>query len=113
MLKAISTARIEKLAADDHQHFVGKKFLVSVLMGYSGEKSVVVDLKIPVEVIIQNSPASQIMSWNDNWLDTNYNVELVKSHPELDGVRNLWMDGHSYHANGKQTEAAQFKQVSQ
>jgi hypothetical protein len=104
---------LEELAYADFQHFVGKAYEVTVILGYVGEDSVERILSTPAKVIIQDSPASQMMSWCDGWLDTNYDVELAELHPELTDLRSMWIGGHSYYENGMQTQAASFKPLAQ
>lgn len=63
--------------------------------GYRGQESVELHLETPAKFRILETPHSDILHWNDDYLDPMYNAELVEAHPELANVRSFWINGAS------------------
>lgn len=99
---------VESKALADYDHLLGRVVLTTKISGYVGSDSVSLNLSTPAKVQITATDQASLLHWNDDWCDPYWNVTLVEPHVELDGVRSLWMDGHSYHINGKQSEASDF-----
>jgi hypothetical protein len=93
---------IEKRCLADHEEHVHKILLARFVIGYKGDNSVEIYLDQPARVrVLETSNAeSDIFHWNDDWCDPYWDIELLEPHPQLEGVRSLWVDGPSRNIDG-------------
>lgn len=90
LAEAIARAHADYAAA------VGTVIDAKCVIGYKGNDSVEVYPDPPARVRVEATPHEDIEHFNDDYLDPYWNVTLVESHPALEGVRSLWVDGPSY-----------------
>lgn len=97
---------IEAKVMKDYAHYLGKDVLVNRICGYVGDDSTDIELSSPAKVRVETTSEQSLKRWIDGWCDPLYEVSLVEDHPQLNGVRSLWIHGPSLHLNGKQTQAS-------
>lgn len=97
---------IEARVMKDYAHYLGKDVLVKGICGFVGDDSTDVELSPPAKVRVEATSEQSLKRWIDGWCDPLYEVTLVENHPQLNGMRSLWIHGPSLHLNGKQTEAS-------
>lgn len=103
---------IEAKVMKDYAHFLGKDVLVSRISGFVGDDSTDIELSPPAKVRVESTSEQSLKRWIDGWCDPVYEVALVEDHPQLAGVRSLWIHGPSLHLNGKQTEASDIVSIA-
>lgn len=91
---------VHKLVLRDFNEIKGCILLVHQLTGYQDDHSIDFDLRTPAKVRVTATPQSDLFHQIDDWVDPYWNLELVEPHPELEGIRSLWMFGHSYSVKG-------------
>src|SRR5262245_13193775 len=96
---------IEKLALDDYEQVLGRVIWVSELSGYRNDDSLELYVKPPAKVKVVSTMKDSILHWNDGWLDPYWELELVEPHPQLEGIRSLYMFGDSYSLTGRMEPA--------
>ncbi|WP_321935354.1 hypothetical protein [Paraburkholderia sp. J8-2] len=99
-------AVIEARVLGDYQQMLGKIVLVRVVSGYRGTDSVDVRLNPPAKVRVARTEEPSLKHWNDDWCDPYWEVELVEPHPQLEGIRSIWISGNCYHLDGQQTNVS-------
>ena len=84
-------------AEQDHREHVGKILEVKHVQGYVNDDSVEANCNPPAKVrVLPCTHPEDLKHQVDEWLDPYWDVELVEPHPELEGVRSLWIYGISY-----------------
>ncbi|WP_429481897.1 hypothetical protein [Paraburkholderia youngii] len=72
-------------------------------------------LEPPARVRVDATPESDIKRWNDcgaeMWCDPVWDVTLAEPHPQLGGVRSLWIHATSYLEGSDRTEASDVVEV--
>ena len=104
---------IEAKVMKDYAHYLGKDVLVKRICGYVGDDSTDIELSPPAKVRVETTNEQSLKRWIDGWCDPLYEVALVEEHPQLNGVRLLWIHGPSLHLNGKQTEASDIVEIAE
>jgi len=104
---------IEAKVMKDYAHFLGKDVLVSRISGFVGDDSTDIELSPPAKVRVEATSEQSLKRWIDGWCDPAYEVVLVEDHPQLAGVRSLWIHGPSLHLNGKQTEVSDIVSIAE
>lgn len=99
---------LEKQAIEDFEEIKGKAIWVEHICGYQGDRDCEIFLDNPALVRVVDAPGEDLLHWLYGWLDPHWNLELLKPHPELEGVISLWMYGTSYSAAGEQPEPAKY-----
>lgn len=97
----------------DYAHYLGKDVLVNRICGFVGDDSVDIELSPAAKVRAEATNEQSLKRWIDGWCDPLYEVALVEDHPQLNGVRSLWIHGPSLHLNGKQTEASDIVEIAE
>lgn len=92
---------LEKWAIEDYEKILGATIFVSGVTGYVDDNTVDFDLAKPAKMKVVETSRDSIIHWNSEWLDPYWELELVEPHPELQGIRSLWMFGDSYSLDGK------------
>lgn len=92
---------LEKWAIEDYEKILGATIFVSGVTGYVDDNTVDFDLAKPAKMKVVETSRDSILHWNSEWLDPYWELELVEPHPELQGIRSLWMFGDSYSLDGK------------
>jgi hypothetical protein len=95
---------IEARAMVDYEDVLGKTVLVSAICGFVGNDSVDINLDPPAKVRVEKTRETSVKRWNDDWCDPYWEVVLAEPHPQLSGVRSLWISGTCYYLDGQQTE---------
>ncbi len=96
--------RVEELqqrAAADLQAVMGRVFLAHELSGYMGDDgcdTVFLHFDPPAKVRVVDGITDR---WNDEWLDSMWNVDLVEPHPDIPPGSRLSVYGISYSLGGK------------
>jgi hypothetical protein len=96
------TAQAQAKAKADYDELIGKVILVGTIDGYMNEiDQVVIDLDPPAVMRIVpyddvSRPSHVDGRWMDDVLDPVYDVELLEPHPQLEGVRSMWIYGRSW-----------------
>ena len=90
--------RLELLALQQYMDAVDTVIEAECVIGYRDHDSVEVYCWPPakVRVVATTDIEHDIYHWNDNYLDPYWDVELVEPHPQLEGLRSLWIDGPSH-----------------
>lgn len=101
----------EKSVLADHENYVGKVILATMLSGYLGETDDSVDLvfKNPIRVLVGPALRTDLVRIQDDWLDPVWNVAILdEHHPELpvEGLRSCWLHGTSYNWTNGDIEPA-------
>ena len=104
---------IEAKVMKDYAHYLGKDVLVHRICGFVGDDSTDIELSPPAKVRVQATSEQSLKRWIDGWCDPLYEVALVENHPQLNGVRSLWIHGPSLHLNGKQTEVSDIVSIAE
>ena len=104
---------IEARVMKDYAHYLGKDVLVKGICGFVGDDSTDVELSPPAKVRVEATSEQSLKRWIDGWCDPLYEVTLVENHPQLNGMRSLWIHGPSLHLNGKQTEASDIVSIAE
>lgn len=97
---------LEKLAIDDYKQVLGRPIFVLELHGYRDGCSLDIGLDTPAKVKVVKTDEQSILHWNGDWLDPYWELELLKPHPTLAGIRSLYMFGDSYSLDGKMQPAS-------
>jgi hypothetical protein len=93
---------IEKSCRRDLEEHHDKILRAKLVMGYRGNDSVEVTCDPPALVRVTQKDDGQFINWTTHdFADPNWDVELVKPHPALEGVRSLWVDGISRSRTGE------------
>jgi hypothetical protein len=97
---------LEKRALKDYRDIRGMPIWVSEIYGFVESNGVGLELDQPALVKVTETDQEGLIHWVYGWLDPYWNVELLRPHPELEGVRSLWMYGTSYSLEGKKSQRA-------
>ena len=85
----------ESKALADYNIALGSVITVESFTGYIGDDSI--DVLKPMTCRVIETPESDLLHWNDEWLDPYWNVEPVGELPEeAKGMRSMWVFGPSY-----------------
>lgn len=90
------TIDYEKKALDDYQALLGKTVLLKQVMGMEGSSSEQVILNPPKKFKICKTDRGDVLNYNEEWIDPQYNVEPLGDYPEIQGMQYFWCCGKSY-----------------
>jgi hypothetical protein len=99
----MTKAEIETLAIQDYEKVLNTVITVKLLTGYKDDNQHDFDGK-EYQVRVVKTEESDILHWNDKWLDPYWNVEIVGEYPELVGFRSFWTYGTSYREDLRPSE---------
>lgn len=88
---------LERRVLAEYEQHLGRVIAVSSVCGYIGTDSVDIHLDTPALVRVVKTDPQSVVRWMDDWLDPQWDVELVEPHPALKGVDSLWVYATSYH----------------
>ena len=92
---------VEYLCMGNYERFAGKIVLVTALQGIVDDNSVDFYQPIPVRArICTGLKKNNIIRWNDDWCDSDWDVELLEPNPEIDAASSLWISGISRNTDG-------------
>lgn len=99
-MTVFGTKLAEERAVADGRRVAGRRLLVGRVYGYEGEygNDVVERFCVPPAVMVVEDV---VLRWQGEWLDPVWDVRLVEPHPELEGIRSMWVYGHSYSIDGR------------
>jgi hypothetical protein len=90
---------LEAKALADHAAVAGKLIRVRWVYGYD-DRDDLEDIWCDPPALCRVDPVianeRQLKRWIDEWIDPRWDLSLVEPHPELKGIRSLWMYGPSY-----------------
>jgi hypothetical protein len=88
--------RYNEIANQEFKAHLGKLLKVEYLCGYSDNDSADVACEAIVRVV--PTPETDILHWNDEWLDPYWDVELIEGDERARSLRSIWIDGPSHNA---------------
>lgn len=94
--------RVEELCLKDHEEHLGKIILATDLFGYNHSDCDEIHCDPPARVRVLKMKPSNMLNWTcEDFLDPNWDVELVEPHPALENSGSLWIDGISRSMRGE------------
>jgi hypothetical protein len=101
----MSRETTEALALETFKKHRGKVLLVRFLDGYRGNDSCVQEFNPPVRVKVVETSRTDILHWNDDYLDPYWDVAVLDGNrEELNGLRSTWVNGPSINSLTGQIE---------
>jgi len=101
---------IAQQVIEDYKAVAGKVVLLSEVQCYDDSESLVEDVVLdpPVVARIDQYPTtdnSDLLHWNDEWLDPYLDVSILEPHPALANLRPSWTFGTCRSTKGEVQEA--------
>lgn len=105
---------IEERVWADYTEALGKVVLVRALSGFKGNDSDDYVLEPPARVRVGKTAESAVKRWDlggENWCDPFWEVTLVEPHPQLAGVRSMWIHATSYLLGSDRSEPSDVVEI--
>ena len=106
--------KIEERVWTEYTAALNKIVLVRALNGFKGNDSGDYVLEPPARVRVGKTAESAVKRWDlggENWCDPYWEVTLVEPHPQLVGVRSMWIHATSYLLGSDRTEQSDVVEI--